>query len=147
MTAILTIYKMIIPPPKYYIVLSHSFIGSVSVKIISGMSDKMPDGLSALCQTFLASVRHLSQLLTGKYQWPFLFSLSNILCVLSRSLPNMSSIFHNHRCVIHHWMFFNIKYTISHLILHSSTEVENPKKITQNNFATLIFSASTMMLH
>ncbi len=60
-----------------------------------------------------APVRHFSHLMAGKYQWSFLFSLSEILCVLnpvgqnvrqgmsslldiSRSLPDMSGIFCDH---------------------------------------------------
>ncbi len=38
------------------------------------------------CQTFLAPVRHFSQLMTGKYQWSFLFSLSDILCTIYSTL-------------------------------------------------------------
>ena len=86
---------------------------SVVAKIISGVPDKMSGRPSALCRTFWAPVIHSSQLVTGKYQWSFLYSLSNILCVLnpagqnvrqslsslpdiSRSLPDMSGIFRDH---------------------------------------------------
>ncbi len=86
---------------------------TVIAKILSGMLDKMSGRPSALCRTFWAAVRHFSQLMTGKYRWSFLFSLSQISCVLnsaghfvrqglssltdiSRSLPDMSGIFRDH---------------------------------------------------
>ncbi len=62
---------------------------SVIAKIISGVPDKMSGRPSALCRTFWATVRHFPQLMTGKYNWSFLFSLSDILCVLNSAGQNV----------------------------------------------------------
>ena len=109
-----------------------SIAGSVIVKIISGMPDNMSGSPSALCRTFWTPVRHFSQLMTGKYQWSFLFSLLDILCVLnsagqnvqqclsslpdiSRTLPDMSGmsgIFRNHRRVRNYLLSGTHKITV-----------------------------------
>ena len=50
---------------------------TVVAKFIPCVRDKMSGRPSALCRTFSATVRHFSQLMTGKYQLSFLFSLPN----------------------------------------------------------------------
>ena len=104
------IHNLLLPKHQPLSRSGYRIQNAVIAKIISGVPDKMSSRPSALCQTFWAAVRHFSQLMTGKYQWSFLFSLSDILCVLnsagqnvqhglsslpdiSRSLLDMSGIF------------------------------------------------------
>ena len=85
----------------------------VLAKIISDVPDKMYGRCSVFCRTFWTPVRHFFLIITGKYQWSFLFALSDLLCVLkpagqnahqglsslsdiSRSLPDMSGMFRDH---------------------------------------------------
>ena len=71
-------------------------VAAVVAEIISGVPDTMSGRPSALCRTFWAPVRHFPQLMTGKYHCSFLFSLSEIVCVLNPAGQN----------VWHHKMFF-----------------------------------------
>ncbi len=86
---------------------------SVIVKIISNVPDKMSSRPSVLRRTF-EPLSDIFPFMTGKYQWSFLFSLSDMLCILipagqdlssrpdiSRSLLDMSGIFCDHWTIWH----------------------------------------------
>ncbi len=70
----------------------HVLIHQWSRNLFLAGRKKMSGRPTALCRTFWAPVRHFSQLMTGTYQWSFLFSLPDILCVLNPAGQNVRHI-------------------------------------------------------